>query len=94
MPLKRYGVLKGSVVVARREDDSDSPHYQVHLCAGSTSYRIAVNVKSMMSPSELLFLVDDRFRHPVTPCHSACLVFSPVTDVVAREVVVPTVHLP
>jgi hypothetical protein len=25
MPLKRYEVLKGSVVVARREDDSDSP---------------------------------------------------------------------
>jgi uncharacterized protein YukJ len=66
MPLKRYGVLKGSIVDARREADSDSPHYQVHVRAGSTSYRIAVNVKSMMSPSELLFLVDDAFRHPVT----------------------------
>jgi uncharacterized protein YukJ len=66
MPLKRYGVLKGSIVDARREADSDSPHYQVHVRAGSTSYRIAVNVKSMMCPSELLFLVDDTFRHPVT----------------------------
>jgi len=66
MPLKRYGVLKGSVVDERREDDPDSPHYQVHVRADSTSYRIAVNVKSQMSPSELLFLVDDRFRHPVT----------------------------
>ena len=66
MPLKRYGVLKGSVVVARREDDSDSPHYQVHVRANSTSYRVAVNVKSQMSPSELLFLVDESFRHPVT----------------------------
>ncbi len=66
MPLERYGVLKGSVVDARREDDPDTPHYQVHVRADSTSYRVAVNVKSKMSPSELLFLVDDRFRHPVT----------------------------
>ena len=66
MPLERYGVLKGSVVDARREDDPDTPHYQVHVRAESTSYRIAVNVKSQMSPSELLFFVDDRFRHPLT----------------------------
>jgi uncharacterized protein YukJ len=66
MPLEHYGVLKGTVVDARREDDSDSPHYQVHVRADDTSYRIAVNVKSMMRPSELLFMVDDRFRHPVT----------------------------
>ena len=66
MPLRRYGVLKGSVVDARRDDDSDTPHYQVHVRADSTSYRVAVNVKSTMSPSELLFLVDDRFRHPLT----------------------------
>jgi len=37
----------------------------VHVRADSTSYRIAVNVKSQLSPSELLFLVDDRFSHPV-----------------------------
>ncbi len=66
MPLERYGVLKGSVVEARREDDPDTPHYQVHVRANSTSYRVAVNVKSRMSPSELLFFVDDSFRHPVT----------------------------
>ena len=66
MPLERYGVLKGSAVDTRREDDPDTPHYQVHVHADSTSYRVAVNVKSMLSPSELLFLVDDRFRHPLT----------------------------
>ena len=65
MPLERYGVLKGSVVDARREDDADTPHYQVNVRADGTSYRIAVNVKSQLSPSELLFLVDDSFRHPV-----------------------------
>ena len=44
MPLKRNGVLKGSIVDARREADSDSSHYQVHVRAGSSSYRITVNV--------------------------------------------------
>ena len=65
MPLEHYGVLKGSVVDARREDAADTPHYQVHVRADGTSYRIAINVKSQLSPSELLFLVDDRFSHPV-----------------------------
>jgi uncharacterized protein YukJ len=65
MPLKRYGVLRGGIIDARREDDPETPHYQVHVLADGTSYRVAVNVKSQMSPSELLFLVDDRFRHPV-----------------------------
>ena len=65
MPLESYGVLKGSVVDARREDDPNTPHYQVHVRADGTSYRVAVNVKSQVSPSELLFLVNDRFRHLV-----------------------------
>jgi uncharacterized protein YukJ len=38
----------------------------VHVHADGTSYRVAVNVKSQLSPSELLFLVDGCFRHPVT----------------------------
>ncbi|HMS83576.1 MAG TPA: DUF2278 family protein [Nitrospira sp.] len=66
MPLKRYGVLKGKAIAAKREEDQSSPHYQVHIQAGSTQYRIAVNVKSQLSPSELLFLVNDDFQHPIT----------------------------
>ncbi|MGC4095953.1 MAG: YukJ family protein [Nitrospira sp.] len=66
MPLKRYGVLKGKAVGATREEDQSSPHYQVHIQAGTIHYRIAVNVKSQLSPSELLFFVDDDFRHPIT----------------------------
>jgi uncharacterized protein YukJ len=66
MPLKRYGVLKGRAIEAKREEDQSSPHYQVHLQAGSIHYRIAVNVKSQLSPSELLFVVDADFRHPIT----------------------------
>jgi uncharacterized protein YukJ len=67
MALQRYGVLVGRVVDARREDDEDSPHYQVRVRAAGVDYRIAVNVKSKAFPSELLFLVGEDFRHVVTP---------------------------
>src|SRR5262245_25158469 len=66
MPLKNYGVLKGRALEAKREDDPSTPHYQVHVLAGGAHYRIAVNAKSLTSPSELLFLVDDDFQHPLT----------------------------
>ncbi len=66
MPLKQYGVLKGRAIAARREDGANTPHYQIHLVANLAHYRIAVNVKSKESPSELLFLVDDQFQHPIT----------------------------
>ena len=66
MPLKNYGVLKGKAVAAKREDGQDTPHYQVQIKAGGTNFRIAINVKSQEAPSELLFVVDQDFRHPIT----------------------------
>jgi uncharacterized protein YukJ len=67
MPLKSYGVLVGRPMERRREGGTDSPHYQIRLGAGDgASYRAAVNVLSQESPSELLYLVDDDFHHPVT----------------------------
>jgi uncharacterized protein YukJ len=66
MSLKHYGVLRGRVVDARREDDDDSPHYQVRVAAAGVDYRLAINVKSQLSPSELLFLIVEDFRHPLT----------------------------
>jgi uncharacterized protein YukJ len=66
MPLANYGVLKGKAIGAKREDDQSSPHYQVHILAGTAHNRIAVNAKSQASPSDLLFLVDDNFQHPLT----------------------------
>ena len=66
MPLKGYGVLKGQAIDARREDNQSSPHYQVHVLAAGTHYRLAVNVKSVAMPSELMFLVNDNFQHPIT----------------------------
>jgi uncharacterized protein YukJ len=68
MPLKSYGVLVGRAVDARRESGAgDTPHYQLRVVdAGGTDYRIAVNVRSKEAPSELLYLVDDDYRHPIT----------------------------
>ena|ERR1700754_549116 len=66
MSLAHYGVLKGRAIAAKREDNQSTPHYQVHILAGNVYYRLAVNVKSQASPSELLFLVSDNFQHSIT----------------------------
>jgi uncharacterized protein YukJ len=67
MPLKSYGVLVGRPVERRREGGTDSPHYQIRLSDGAgAGYRAAVNVLSQESPSELLYLVEDDLRHPIT----------------------------
>jgi uncharacterized protein YukJ len=66
MALKHYGVLVGRVLDTRREDDPSSPHFQIRVKAADTDYRIAVNVKSQTSPSELLFIVAEDFDHVVT----------------------------
>ena len=65
MSLRHYGVLRGQVLAAKREEGSDSPHYQVHVAAAGTHYRLAVNVRSQLSPPDLLFLVVEDFRHPL-----------------------------
>ncbi|HEX8065416.1 MAG TPA: DUF2278 family protein [Thermoleophilaceae bacterium] len=67
MPLEGYGLLTAAAVDRRREGSGDSPHYQVHARADDgTDYRIAINVKSQQAPSDLLYLLDDDFQHPVT----------------------------
>jgi len=67
MPLKSYGVLAGRALERRREGATDTPHYQLRLRTGDGSdFRIAVNVQSQESPSELLYLVDENLEHPAT----------------------------
>ncbi|HEY9599313.1 MAG TPA: DUF2278 family protein [Cyanophyceae cyanobacterium] len=62
-----YGVLKCRAVGSRIEGSTDSsPHYQVHVNDGQYDYRIAINVKSVVKPYDLLYLVDDNFTHPIT----------------------------
>lgn len=66
MPLATYGVLKGRAVDSVIDPITDtSPHYQVLLTDGHNKHRIAINVKSQESPSELLYLVNDAFQHPI-----------------------------
>jgi uncharacterized protein YukJ len=64
MPLKRYGILKGRPIDVQL-GAGESPHYQVHIVDDTTDYRIAINVKSKVSPSELLYRVDEQFQHPL-----------------------------
>jgi uncharacterized protein YukJ len=66
MPLHHYGVLKGRPLDHHRENDDDSPHYQIHLDAGGTGFRVPVNVKSSLAPSELVFHEAAVFIHPLT----------------------------
>jgi uncharacterized protein YukJ len=64
MALQSYGVLKGRPISSRLGAGS-SPHYQIHIVDDTTDYRIAMNVKSQLAPSELLYLIVDDFRHPI-----------------------------
>ncbi|MEU8438416.1 DUF2278 family protein [Streptomyces sp. NPDC029216] len=67
MPLSHYGVLAARAVERHREGGADTPHYEVHLRDDAgTHYRAAVNVLSKESPHELMYVVVDDFRHPLT----------------------------
>jgi uncharacterized protein YukJ len=66
MSLEKYGVLKGRALDCQIDPPSDSsPHYQVLVSDRINKHRIAINVKSQVSPSDLLYLVDDSFQHPI-----------------------------
>jgi len=66
MPLKSYGVLKGRAVDRKIELESSSPHFQVHVQADKLDFRLAINVKSVQAPFDLLYFLDDNFKHPIT----------------------------
>ena len=65
MALRSYGVLKGKAIEVRL-GAGQSPHYQVRIIDDTTDYRIAVNVKSQLAPSEVEYIVIERFQHPIT----------------------------
>jgi uncharacterized protein YukJ len=65
MALRAYGVLKGKAIEVRL-GAGQSPHYQVRLIDDTTDYRIAVNVKSQLPPSDVEYIVIERFQHPIT----------------------------
>lgn len=63
MPLKQYGVLKGKATDTRN-GEGRNPHFQVKI-TDNDLFRIAVNVKSQVEPSTLLYYVDEDFNHPI-----------------------------
>ncbi len=63
MALKNYGVLKGRVI-GKVLGLGRNPHFQIHVIDENTDYRLAVNVKSKLAPSELEYLVEPQFQHP------------------------------
>jgi uncharacterized protein YukJ len=65
MPLNSYGVLKGKAIEVRL-GAGESPHYQVRIIDDTTDYRIAINVKSQLAPSEVEYAILERFQHPIT----------------------------
>jgi uncharacterized protein YukJ len=64
MPLREYGLLKGTAIRGVRGSGSD-PHFQIHVVDDENDWRIAVNVQSKEHPSAVEFLVDDDFDHPM-----------------------------
>jgi uncharacterized protein YukJ len=85
MPLKEYGVLKGSVV-DRRFASGANPHYQVHIVDDVTDYRIAVNVQSQ-DGSQVEYVVEPWFKHPVLALlHELPLGFKSLKGGSAREI--------
>src|SRR5574340_243157 len=66
MPLQNYGVLKGRPI-NRILGSGANPHYRVHVIDETTDYRIAVNVRSAVLPSEVEYLIDSHFQHPFLP---------------------------
>jgi uncharacterized protein YukJ len=65
MPIAKYGVLVGRPLHGVPGRGANA-HYQIHVVDRTTEYRIAVNVKSQLAPSEVEYLVDDDFQHPIT----------------------------
>ena len=67
MPIENYGVLKGRITACRQERDRYAPHYHVRVRAAGVDARVSINVQSHdRARPDLLHLVDDDFRHPIT----------------------------
>jgi uncharacterized protein YukJ len=66
VPLQDYGVLKGQVIAMQSERHFRSPHTHIHVRSKDGDARIAVNVYSRTQPSDMLFLLNEDFQHPIT----------------------------
>jgi uncharacterized protein YukJ len=64
MPLKNYGVLKGSPTNYRNSWLANN-HYQIKIQANNDFFRIAANVRSKDNPHDLFYKIIDGFSHPM-----------------------------
>ncbi len=64
MPLKGYGLLKGKAIDSKN-GVGQNPHFHVLVVDDELRHRIAVNIKSNVAPSELLYYLDEDFDHPM-----------------------------
>jgi uncharacterized protein YukJ len=65
--MKNYGVLKGTAVQFKRDDDQD-PHSELLMNVKGESFRIAINVRSSRGPVKkrlIEYLVLNDIKHPV-----------------------------
>lgn len=63
MPIKSYGVLRCQPIKGMHA--ADTSHYEVHVVDDDFDYRIAINVKSQQSPPELLYYIDENYKHAI-----------------------------
>ena len=66
MPLKHYGVLKGRILEHVLATDA-ADHFQLLVESPGLRSRVAINVRSGEAPSEVEYLIRERFDHPILP---------------------------
>jgi uncharacterized protein YukJ len=64
MPLERFGLLTARLL-DRKPATEQTGHYQLLCGAGDERWRIAVNARSALAPSEVAYAVLDAFSHPL-----------------------------
>jgi uncharacterized protein YukJ len=64
VPLESYGVLKARIL-DRRVADGRDPHYHVLCGVGTARWRVAINARSDVAPSEVEQAVLTDFDHPI-----------------------------
>jgi uncharacterized protein YukJ len=65
--MKNYGVLKGSAIAYKRDNDQD-PHSELLMSVEGESFRVAINVRSSRGPAKkrlVEYLVVQDLNHPV-----------------------------
>lgn len=62
----QYGVLRGKVQTFKREDDNDSPHFQIKIVDGhGAAWRVPFNVQSGDGSDLIYHKADPLLSHPI-----------------------------